>query len=169
MDLPKNWISEVMGIRERRGWQNRGQILLIWLYGSQKAYFNNSRGTPTIYWYGHILWCWARLCWTCDGAYYTEQPGIACTLCFWRVKCLSWVLWTAWKWPNIFIKSGRARHSLICTGEIPSRILLAAVEELKRSQSARVARDKIGALSVGGCRWSGNYRALWRSVGFWML
>jgi len=48
-----------------------------------------------------------------------------------------------------FIKCGIARYALVVTGEVPSRVLRAAVKSLKSGVDIKTARNIIGALSVG--------------------
>jgi len=48
-----------------------------------------------------------------------------------------------------FIKCGIVRNALICTGEVPTKVLKAAVDALKRGVDIKTARNIIGALSVG--------------------
>ena len=50
---------------------------------------------------------------------------------------------------DCYIRSSIARYALIVTGEIPSRVLRAAVDMLKRGVDIKTARNIIGALSVG--------------------
>ncbi len=50
---------------------------------------------------------------------------------------------------DCYIKSGIAKYALVVTGEIPSRVLRAAVDMLKRGVDLKTARNIIGALSVG--------------------
>jgi len=48
-----------------------------------------------------------------------------------------------------YIRSGSVRLAMVVTGEVPSRVLRAAVERLKAGLSRQEAQDIIGALSVG--------------------
>ena len=48
-----------------------------------------------------------------------------------------------------YIRAGVANYALIVTGEIPSRVLRAAVDVLKRGVDNKTAKEIIGALSVG--------------------
>lgn len=48
-----------------------------------------------------------------------------------------------------FIKCGSVKHALVVTGEVPSKVLRAAVDTLKRGVDIKTARNIIGALSVG--------------------
>ena len=48
-----------------------------------------------------------------------------------------------------YIKSGSVRLAMVVTGEVPSRVLREAVRKLKRGMSKSEAQDIIGALSVG--------------------
>ena len=48
-----------------------------------------------------------------------------------------------------FIKCGIVRHALVVTGEIPSKVLRAAVRTLKAGVDIKTARNIVGALSVG--------------------
>ena len=48
-----------------------------------------------------------------------------------------------------YIKCGIVRHALVVTGEIPTKVLLAAVENLKKGVDIKTARSILGALSVG--------------------
>ncbi|RBP53376.1 ketoacyl-ACP synthase III [Arenicella xantha] len=50
---------------------------------------------------------------------------------------------------NHFIKSGSTDYALVVTGEIPSRVLRAAMAKLQTNLSKDQAMDIIGALSVG--------------------
>ncbi len=50
---------------------------------------------------------------------------------------------------DCYIRSGITRYALIVTGEIPSRVLRAAVDMLKRGVDIKTARNVLGALSVG--------------------
>ncbi len=48
-----------------------------------------------------------------------------------------------------FIKCGIVKHALVVTGEVPSRVMRAAVESLKKGVDIKTARNIVGALSVG--------------------
>lgn len=48
-----------------------------------------------------------------------------------------------------YIRSGSVRYALVVTGEIPSRVSRAAIEVLKKGVDIKTARGIIGALSVG--------------------
>lgn len=48
-----------------------------------------------------------------------------------------------------YLKAGLVKAALVVTGEIPSRVLRAAVDVLKRGVDIKTARNIIGALSVG--------------------
>ena len=48
-----------------------------------------------------------------------------------------------------FIKCGIVRHALVVTGEVPSKVLRAAVDVLKGGVDIKTAKNIIGALSVG--------------------
>lgn len=50
---------------------------------------------------------------------------------------------------DTYIKAGITKYALIVTGEIPSRVLRAAVDMLKRGVDIKTARNILGALSVG--------------------
>lgn len=50
---------------------------------------------------------------------------------------------------DCYIRSNIARYALVVTGEIPTRVLRAAVDMLKRGVDIKTARSIIGALSVG--------------------
>jgi 3-oxoacyl-[acyl-carrier-protein] synthase-3 len=50
---------------------------------------------------------------------------------------------------DCYIANGIARYALVVTGEIPSRVLRAAVDVLKKGVDIKTARSIIGALSVG--------------------
>ncbi len=50
---------------------------------------------------------------------------------------------------NHFLKSGAIRYALVTTGEVPSRVLRAAVEFLQKGAPKARAMNVIGALSVG--------------------
>lgn len=48
-----------------------------------------------------------------------------------------------------YMRGGATSHALIVTGEVPTKVLRAAVEQLKAGVDLKTARDLIGALSVG--------------------
>ena len=50
---------------------------------------------------------------------------------------------------DTYVRTGLVRYALVITGEIPSRVLRAAVDVLKRGVDIKTARAIIGALSVG--------------------
>lgn len=50
---------------------------------------------------------------------------------------------------NNFISTGEIEYALITTGEIPSKLMYAVVDRLKKGVSLKMARNIIGALSVG--------------------
>lgn len=50
---------------------------------------------------------------------------------------------------NNFVKCGIVKHALVCTGEVPSRVMRAAIESLKKGVDIKTAKNIIGALSVG--------------------
>jgi len=48
-----------------------------------------------------------------------------------------------------YIRCGIVKHALIVTGEVPSKVMNAAIDALKRGVDIKTARNIIGALSVG--------------------
>lgn len=48
-----------------------------------------------------------------------------------------------------YISCGIVRHALIVTGEVPTRVMRAAIERLKQGVDIKTANNIIGALSVG--------------------
>lgn len=50
---------------------------------------------------------------------------------------------------NNYILSGSAKYALVVTGEVPSRLLKAALNHLKKGVPLKEARNILGALSVG--------------------
>ena len=48
-----------------------------------------------------------------------------------------------------YIKCGIIRHALIVTGEVPTKVMSAAIDRLKSGVDIKTARNIIGALSVG--------------------
>lgn len=48
-----------------------------------------------------------------------------------------------------FIRSGSVRYALICTGETPTKVLSSVLEQLKSGVNKTIYRDRLGSLSVG--------------------
>ncbi len=147
-DIPINWMSDVMGISERRmapstflpsdlaipaalqaleecPWDVSQSIDLVIFCGIER----DQPEPATAHVIQHSLGLNASYALDISNACFGFIDGLQMADCY--------------------IRSGIARYALVVTGEIPSRVLRAAVDVLKQGVDIKTARNIIGALSVG--------------------
>ncbi len=146
-DIPINWMSESMGIKERRISPADFQPSDLAIPAAKKA-IDESNINPDLI--DLVIFCGIERDHSEPATAHTIQARLnlkanhvfdMSNACFGFMHAIE----TA----NHFLHSGTVRHALICTGEIPSRILLAAVEYLKAGVDAETAQKTLGALTVG--------------------
>ncbi|MBX2846853.1 MAG: ketoacyl-ACP synthase III [Acidiferrobacterales bacterium] len=147
-DIPINWMSEKMGITERRMAPPTFSPSDLAIPAAIQA-LDEAQGVPlqdidlvvfcgierdqpepaTAHTIQHSLGLNAKYALDISNACYGFVDGLQMADCY--------------------IKSGIVRYALVVTGEIPSRVLRAAVDMLKEGVDIKTARNILGALSVG--------------------
>ena len=145
--IPTNWISETMGIRERRMAKSECQPSELAIPAALQAIDCSLINTNEI---GLIVFCGIERDQSEPATAHTIQNKLklnashvfdVSNACFGFIDGLEIA--------NAFIRSGITNYGLVVTGEVPGKILRAAVEKLKRGVDEKTARKTIGALSVG--------------------
>lgn len=146
-DIPLNWMSESMGIIERRVSPTHLKPSDLAIPASQKA-IDQSGIDPDLI--DLVIFCGIERDRPEPATAHTIQSKLKLkadhafdmsNACFGFMHSIE----TA----NHFIRSGAVRYALICTGEVPSRVMLAAIERLKQGGDPEWAKSIIGALTVG--------------------
>lgn len=147
-DMPTNWMSEKMGIDERRVAPSSAKPSDLAIPAAQKALDDfagfDSQDIDLIIFCGierdqpepataHII---------------QNSLGLKARYAFDIANaCFGFI--DAMQVADCYIANGIARYALVVTGEIPTRVLRAAVDVLKKGVDIKTARSIIGALSVG--------------------
>lgn len=145
--IPLDWMSESMGIKERRISESHMKPSDLAIPAAQKAIDLANINPDAI---DLVIFCGIERDHSEPATAHTVQQSLnlkakhafdLSNACFGFMHSVE----TA----SHFIRSGAARNALICTGEIPSRILLAAMKYLKTGIDPALAKNVIGALTVG--------------------
>lgn len=146
-DIPINWLSESMGIKERRVSPSHTKPSELAIPACQKA-IDQSGINPDLI--DMVIFCGIERDTPEPATAHTIQKelGLKADHAF-DVSNACFGFMHGIEIANHFLRSGAARYALICTGEVPSRILYAAMKRLKNGVSPKEAENIIGALSVG--------------------
>ena len=146
-DIPINWMSKSMGILERRLAPTHFKPSDLAIPAAQKALDQSGIDPDCI---DLVIFCGIERDRPEPATAHTIQAKLKLNAnhafdmsnaCFGFMHSIE----TA----SHFIRSGAARYVLICTGEIPSRVMLAAIDKLKKGVDPSSAKNIIGALTVG--------------------
>jgi len=146
-DMPLDWMSTSMGILERRVSPTHFKPSDLAIPASRKAVEESNINPDQI---DLIIFCGIERDQSEPATAHTIQHSLnlkanhafdVSNACFGFMHSIEIA--------SNFILSGSVRYALICTGEIPSRILYAAIERLKAGVDKEQAQNIIGALSVG--------------------
>lgn len=146
-DIPVNWMSESMGIIERRIAPAHFKPSDLAIPAAQKAIDKSNINPDQI---DMVIFCGIERDRPEPATAHTIQTKLnlnadhafdMANACFGFMHAIE----TA----SHFIRSGAVRYALICTGEVPSRIMLAAIEALKSGYDRAQVDNILGALTVG--------------------
>jgi len=146
-DIPINWMSESMGIIERRISPSTFKPSDLAIPAARKAIEQKGINPDLI---DLVIFCGIERDHSEPATAHTVQASLnlnadhafdISNACFGFMHAIEVA--------NHFLHSGTVRNALICTGEVPSKILVAAVECLKSGVDPEVAKKTLGALTVG--------------------
>lgn len=146
-DIPIDWMSNSMGIIERRVSPTHFKPSSLAIPAAQKA-IDQSNINPDLI--DLVIFCGIERDHSEPATAHTIQDSL--NLSAHHVFDISNACFGFMHGIEIashFIASGGVRYALVCTGEIPSRILFAAMDKLKSGVGQQEAQTIIGALSVG--------------------
>ena len=146
-DIPLDWMSSSMGIIERRVSPMHFKPSDLAIPASQKA-IDQSNINPDLI--DLVIFCGIERDHSEPATAHTIQDSLKLSADHaFDVSNACYGFMHGIEIASNFIRSGSVRYALVCTGEIPSRILFAAIEKLKTGIDAKEAQNIIGALSVG--------------------
>lgn len=146
-DIPIDWMSDSMGIKERRISPVNFRPSDLSIPAAQKA-LDESGINPDLI--DLVIFCGIERDYSEPSTAHIIQASLGLNAdhafdlsnaCFGFMHAIE----TA----TYFLNSGAARNALICTGETPSKILLAAIDYLKAGVDPEIAIKTLGALTVG--------------------
>lgn len=146
-DISRDWMSVKMGIKERRIAKKGTQPSMLAVPAARKAIEQSSINTDDI---GLVIFAGIERDYSEPATVHNiqNQLGLRAKYAFdVSNACFGFV--DAIKIASNFINQGDVDYALICTGEVQSKVLHAAVDRLKKGLNIREARNIIGALSVG--------------------
>lgn len=144
--VPKDWMNENMGIIERRISEGMTPSQLA-IPASNKAIINAGLTTNDI---DAVIFCGIERDRPepATAHYIANNLGINSKHSFDMANaCFGFI-----EGINVakgLIQSGCSTHVLVCTGEIPSKVLFSAIKRLKKGVSPSIFKKYIGGLSVG--------------------
>jgi len=147
-NLPINWIRTVMGIEERRVADSDAKPSDLAIPAAQEALDNCKDISPEDI--DLIIFCGIERDQPEPATAHTIQNALGLNArhafdlgnaCFGFIDALEVA--------SNYIKCGIVSHALIVTGEVPSRVMGAAINRLKIGVEIETARNIVGALSVG--------------------
>jgi len=147
-DIDKCWMSEKMGITERRMAPSTSKPSDLAIPAAQKAL--DSCEDLSMQDIDLIIFCGIERDQPEPATAHIIQDalGLSARYAFDIANaCFGFI--DAMQVADSYIRSGVARYALVVTGEVPTRVLRAAVDMLKRGVDIKTARSIIGALSVG--------------------
>ena len=146
-DIPIDWMSASMGIKERRISQANAKPSDLAIPAAQKAIDQANINPDHI---DLVVFCGIERDHSEPATAHSIQDRLGLNAdqafdvsnaCFGFIQGIEIA--------NHFISSGTVRHALVCTGEVPSKIMLAAIEFLKQGVDPDMAKTTLGALTVG--------------------
>lgn len=147
-DMPNNWLSSVMGIEERRVAPEHTKPSELAIPAAQEAIDECAGIRPEDI--DLVIFCGIERDQPEPATAHTIQHalGLNADHAFDMANaCFGFI--DAMEVAGNFIKCGIVKNALVVTGEVPSRVLRAAVETLKQGVDIKTARNIVGALSVG--------------------
>ena len=145
---PTNWMSERMGIVERRMADAAAKPSDLAIPAAEQAIANAVDINPD-----HIdmvVFCGIERDHPEPATAHTIQDALGLNAKFTfdlANACFGFV--NGMEMASHYIQSRAVRYALICTGETPSKVLRAVLSELKKGVDIKTFRNKLGALSVG--------------------
>ena len=157
--IDKKWMSEKMGIKERRICETDMQPSQLAIPAVEKAISKAGISKNQI---GLVIFCGIEKDYSEPATAHNiqDQIGLNAKYVF-DVSNACYGFIDSMKIASNFIFNGDIEYALICTGEIPGKILKAATNFLKDGTDIRTARKVLGALSVGD---AGGAAIIGRSV-----
>lgn len=147
-DIPIDWLSNVMGIEERRVAPESAKPSDLAIPAAREAIEKCPGLAPEDI--DLVIFCGIERDQPEPATAHTIQHalGLRANHAFDMANaCFGFI--DALEVASNFIKCGIVKHALVVTGEVPSRVLRAAVEVLKEGVDIKTARNVLGALSVG--------------------
>ena len=146
-DLPLNFISRMMGIKERRVSDEHILPSDMAISASEAALRDAGTAADEI---DMIIYCGIERDWQEPATAHRVQAelGAGNANCF-DVTNACHGFMNGLAIADAFIATGRAENALVCTGEKPSRVMRRAVYLLKNSDNREDFRKWLGGLTVG--------------------
>ncbi len=145
--IPKDWMSEKMGIKERRLCKHDTQPSELAIPAAKKAIKQANIDPKDI---GLVIFCGIEKDYSEPATAHNVQDQLELKAKYaFDVSNACYGFVDSMKIASNFIQNGDIQYALICTGETPGKILKAAVDHLKKGTDLREARNILGALSVG--------------------
>jgi 3-oxoacyl-(acyl-carrier-protein) synthase III len=147
-DIPCDWMSSVMGISERRMAPDTAKPSDLAIPAARQALANAGEVDPQDI--DLVIFCGIERDQSEPATAHTIQNALGLNARYTfdiANACFGFV--DAMQIATNYIRCGIVRNALITTGEVPTRVLKAAVRQLKGGVDIKTARNIIGALSVG--------------------
>jgi len=147
-DIPHNWMSNVMGIKERRVAPESAKPSDLAIPAAIQALQSAPEVDPKDI--DLVIFCGIERDQSEPATAHTIQHklGLNARYAFdLSNACFGFV--DSMQVATNYIACGIIKHALIVTGEVPTRVLRAAMDLLKKGVDISTARNIIGALSVG--------------------
>ncbi|MFQ3226672.1 MAG: 3-oxoacyl-(acyl-carrier-protein) synthase III [Porticoccaceae bacterium] len=146
-DIPINWMSESMGIIERRISPASSKPSDLAIPAAQKA-IEHSNINPDLI--DLVIFCGIERDHSEPATAHIVQASLKLSADHaFDISNACFGFMHAIEIANHFLQSGTVRYALVCTGEVPSKILLAAIEYLKSGVAPEIVQKTLGALTVG--------------------
>lgn len=147
-DIPINWMSEKMGIGERRVAPSTFQPSDLAIPAAIQALDECDQIKPQDI--DLVIFCGIERDQPEPATAHVIQHALGLNAKYaFDIANACYGFVEAMQLADCYIRSNIARYALIVTGEVPSRVLRAAVDVLKKGVDIKTARNIIGALSVG--------------------
>ena len=146
-DIPVNWMSEEMGILERRVSPFDAKPSELAIPAAQKAIDNLGINPDLI---DMVLFCGIErdLPEPATAHIIQDKLGLNAMHAF-DLSNACFGFMQAIETASHYLRSGAVRYALVCTGEIPSKIMRAAIDYLKTGIDKDEVQGLLGALTVG--------------------
>ena len=145
--IAKDWMSKKMGILERRVSNYTTQPSQLAIPAASKAIKSANINPKKI---GLIIFCGIEKDYSEPATAHNiqDQLGLNAKYVF-DVSNACYGFIDSMMIASSFIQNNNIEYALVCTGEIPSKVLRRAVDGLREGLDIKRARNVIGALSVG--------------------